>query len=591
MSSFHPHLRRLVLGLALAAPLFAAAPAGAATCGYDAAGQTVSIALSAEDAALGRSGDELVLLGGVDCGDATIANTTKVAVTGTPADEVFRVSYLTGPLPGIDVVVDLGADVVQDALLIQMTPGRDYVTAGAGAVNVTPRDLDPDVFFVDEHLLIESDDGDDVLSGQGGAGTGAPLATSAGWTAGPGNDKVTGGNADDLVVPGLGDDALDGAAGTNGVSYLDAPAGVFVDFNGGTVTGGSGTDTIANFQSANGSQFADQLVGAAGNDGLAGYGGDDHINGRWGDDELVGGPGNDTMQGGVGFDRVVYTSAPAGVNVDLAVGVASGGAGSDAFNGAEEVIGSPFADQLVGTSGPNRLYGLGGPDMLTGRGGDDALLGGDDVDGVSYVNAPAGVVVDLTAGTATGGDGNDGLSGVENVFGSVFNDRLYGDAQRNLLSGLAGIDRLAGFAGDDTLVGWAGADSIVGGDGADLLTPGAGNDQLLGGPGRDRVLYGGAPNAVHVSLLTGVAFTGADGKDTLNSVEDVLGSPFADHIIGNGVPNALDGAGGHDWLFGRAGADALLGGLGNDRLDGGLGFDACAQQAGFNPIGWPKNCP
>ena len=591
MSTSHSHLRRLALGLALAAPLFAAAPAGAATCGYDAASQTVSIGLSAEDAALGRSGDELVLLGGLDCGDATIANTTKVVVAGTAADEVFRVSYFTGPLPGIDVVVDLGADVVQDALLIQMTPGRDYVTAGAGAVNVTPRDLDPDVFFVDEHLLIESDDGDDVLSGQGGAGTGAPLATSAGWTAGPGNDKVTGGNADDLVVPGLGDDALDGAGGTNGVSYLDAPAGVFVDFNTGTVTGGSGTDTIVNFQSANGSEFADQLVGAAGNDGLAGYGGDDHINGRWGDDELIGGLGNDTMQGGVGFDRVVYTSAPAGVTVDLALGTATGGAGSDTFNLVEEALGSPFADQLSGTSGSNRLYGLGGPDLLTGRGGDDALIGGDDVDGVSYVAAPAGVVVDLVAGKATGGDGNDGLSEVENVFGSAFNDRLYGDAQRNLLSGLAGIDRLYGAAGDDTLVGWAAGDLLAGGDGADVLTPGQGNDLVNGGAGRDRVLYGATPNAVHVSLMTGVAFTGADGKDTLSFVEDVLGSQFNDHILGNGVPNTIDGAGGHDWLYGRGSGDVLLGGAGNDRLDGGLGFDVCTQQAGFTPIGWPKSCP
>lgn len=591
MSTSHSHLRRLALGLAIAAPLFAAAPAGAATCGYDAASQTVSIGLSAEDAALGRSGDELVLLGGLDCGDATIANTTKVAVTGTAADEVFRVSYLTGPLPGIDVVVDLGADVVQDSLLIQMTPGRDYVTAGAGAVNVTPRDLDPDVFFVDEHLLVESDDGDDVLSGQGGVGTGAPLATSAGWTAGPGNDKVTGGNADDLIVPGLGDDALDGAGGTNGVSYLDAPAGVFVDFNSGTVTGGSGTDTIANFQSANGSQFADQLVGAAGNDGLAGYGGDDQINGRWGDDELVGGADNDTMQGGVGFDRVVYTSAPAGVAVDLVLGTATGGAGTDTFNGVEEALGSPFADQLSGTSGPNRLYGLGGPDLLTGRGGDDALIGGDDVDGASYVAAPAGVVVDLVAGTATGGDGKDGLSEIENVFGSAFNDRLYGDAQRNLLSGLAGIDRLYGLAGDDTLVGWAAGDLLAGGDGADVLTPGQGNDLVNGGAGRDRVLYGATPNAVHVSLMTGVAFTGADGKDTLSLVEDVLGSPFNDHILGNGVPNAIDGAGGHDWLYGRGSSDLLLGGPGNDRLDGGLGLDTCAQQGGFSPIGWPKSCP
>ena len=52
----------------------------------------------------------------------------------------------------------------------------------------------------------------------------------------------------------------------------------------------------------------------------------------------------------------------------------------------------------------------------------------------------------MDVGTATGsGHGSgDVLSNIENVFGSLFNDDLFGDANDNVLEGFSGIDELFG---------------------------------------------------------------------------------------------------------------------------------------------------
>jgi hypothetical protein len=57
-----------------------------------------------------------------------------------------------------------------------------------------------------------------------------------------------------------------------------------------------------------------------------------------------------------------------------------------------------------------------------------------------------GVHVDLGIGTADG-DGDDTLSGIEDVVGSPFADTIRGDAEPNQLFGGGGIDELLGGGG------------------------------------------------------------------------------------------------------------------------------------------------
>ena len=109
----------------------------------------------------------------------------------------------------------------------------------------------------------------------------------------------------------------------------------------------------------------------------------------------------------------------------------------------------------------------------------------------------------------------------------------------------------------DTLRGSIGGDTLSGGKGDDLLIDKGGDDILNGGDGSDTLSYAPASAGVTVSLLNaGVAQdTIGAGVDTLISIENLIGTAFADSLTGDAGANRLDGG---------AGADTLTGGLGDD---------------------------
>jgi len=152
-----------------------------------------------------------------------------------------------------------------------------------------------------------------------------------------------------------------------------------------------------------------------------------------------------------------------------------------------------------------------------------------------------------TGGSSSGADGIDTLLSIENVTGGAFNDTLTGNGSANVLSGL---------------------------DGNDLLNGGAGADTIDGGNGTDTASYANAASAVTVTLTaTGGSSSGADGTDTLVSIENVVGSASNDTLTGNGFANVLDGGAGVDTIQGGGGDDVLIGGDGADNLDGGIGVN------------------
>ncbi|PTM97179.1 calcium-binding protein [Mycoplana dimorpha] len=128
----------------------------------------------------------------------------------------------------------------------------------------------------------------------------------------------------------------------------------------------------------------------------------------------------------------------------------------------------PLAGQS--TSGNETMKGLGGNDVLLGSAGADVLDGGSGTDRASYDKSPAGVQINLKAGTASGGHAQgDKLIGIEDVTGSKYNDVLIGDDGKNVLKGGYGADKLDGGAGNDTLHGGPGKDLLTGGAGADTF--------------------------------------------------------------------------------------------------------------------------
>lgn len=230
--------------------------------------------------------------------------------------------------------------------------------------------------------------------------------------------------------------------------------------------------------------------------------------------------GADTFDGGIGTNSISYAAATAGVVVDLANSANNGGAAlGDVLANFQIITGSTYDDVLSGSGGAEVINALSGNDVLQGRGAGDTLNGGDGLDWLSYADSAVGVTVDLGTGTATGGNAaGDSFTGIERVLGSAQSDTLTGSAE------------------GDTLRGGGAGDSIVGGD------------------GRDWADYRGAGGAVQIDLNAGTA-AGAAGNDTLATIENLIGTGFADDLTGNSDANVLRGGLGADRLFGMAGAD------------------------------------
>ncbi|EJN01629.1 M10 family metallopeptidase C-terminal domain-containing protein [Phyllobacterium sp. YR531] len=116
-------------------------------------------------------------------------------------------------------------------------------------------------------------------------------------------------------------------------------------------------------------------------------------------------------------------------------------------------------------------------------------------------------------------------------------------------------------------VGSAFEDIIIGNTGNNKLTGGAAADYIDGGTGNDTADYSTSASAVTIDLKTGVTLGGDAQGDTLKSIENLIGSAFADRLTGDTAVNRLFGGGGNDTLVGGGGADYFDGGDGLDTAD------------------------
>ena len=411
-----------------------------------------------------------------------------------------------------------------------------------------------------------------------------------------------------------------GMGGVDTVDYSAATSAIFIDFLNNTVASG---DILAQ-----GDTFdqMENIIGGSGADFIRGNSAINYFIGGIGDDLLEGRGGADTLDGGTGSDTASYESSLQGVFVNLNLTgsqsstfynstILNGDANGDMLISIENILGSSFADYLMGNSGVNVINGGNGNDTIIGGAGADILTGGAGVDTVSYENATGAVTVRLSWTTAQGNFNDasgDVLSGFENLTGSNFNDRLFGDSNSNILTGGLGndmleggagadilyggdgagdtasyadsmqavqvnlnlqgvaqvsggfangdilydIENLAGSNGNDTLVGNQNNNQLTGGLGNDVLEGGMGADHLVGSLGIDTAVYTNSQEAVNVSLIAGAVNTGGDAAgDTFSQVENLIGSTYNDILIGDALNNVFEGGVGADQIDGNVGVD------------------------------------
>jgi Ca2+-binding RTX toxin-like protein len=571
-----------------------------ATCAPPAcAGATATI--------VGTAGNDVI--NGTDGADVVAAGAGNDTIDGLGGDDV-----ICGD-DGSDVLAGgAGRDVIYGGT------GHDELAGGDGNDELTGGPDTDELAGGAGNDHVDGGDGDDMITGQDGDDV---------LTGAADDDTVAGNDGTDVIAGGPGDDRLEGDAGLDTADYVFASAAVAASLSTGSAIG-DGNDVLRGFERVVGSSFDDillgdegnnELDGGAGNDSLWGSDGNDVIDGSLGDDVVFGGDGDDVLVGargdnlieaGAGIDTASYAGSESPVTADLTGRLATGD-GIDMLGDVEGLVGSRFDDTLTGDGGNNAIDGGAGSDTVSGRAGDDVLVGsvGDDTigggegfDTADFSASPAAVTVDLASGTAAG-EGTDVVQSVEDVAGSIFDDRLTGNSGANSIDGGMGDDVVAGLSGDDALTGGQGIDTVtyansVTGVAASLTTgtaSGAGDDQLVGfenlvgspfddvlggdagandlqgGPGVDTVTFAASPRPVSADLTAGLA--GGSGADRLSGFEDVVGSPFDDLLTGDAGPNSIQGGAGNDTVAGHGG---------NDVLDGGAGVDTASFAAATRAV-------
>jgi Ca2+-binding RTX toxin-like protein len=355
------------------------------------------------------------------------------------------------------------------------------------------------------------------------------------------------------------------------------------------------TDTIVGV-TADGNWRANTLDGTVSSDTLNGRGGDDLIDGRgdgmfWAPVEI-----RTALVGGVDPDavEVVVYGMPAGATLSAGRdnGDGSWTLAADELDGL--TISSPdnaaFTLKVVATatdgSGLSASEGIAVSfvmaegDLLVGGSGSDQIWGGQDDDVIYGGSGPGGVrppdgyvPVHANDDVIDAGDGNDKVwagSGHDQAHGGNGDDTVYGGSGNDIVWGDAGNDTLFGGRDNDIVLGGAGDDIVNGGSGDDLLVAEVGNDTFVGGTGYDVLSFEMVEGKLDLDMskktaLVRDAHTGeVIAKNSVASVEAVVGTDNDDRFRGSSGDNTFEGGDGNDWFRGLSGADRFTGGAGAD---------------------------
>ena len=286
------------------------------------------------------------------------------------------------------------------------------------------------------------------------------------------DDMITGDANNNVIEGGEGGDTMTGGGSMDGdtLSYVGSDAGVrvtlldeavsgnWIDASRGHASGDSATDQ--SFWHILGSMYDDDLVGNSRANSLMGGDGDDELTGMGGSDLIEGGAGADVMDGGdesnVGdmFDWLSYASSDAGVTINLARQLATGGhaTGDEIVTAEEDHDGDPETDEIDvstfesvrGSAHDDNLTGDHRTNFLEGGAGADDLDGGGGFDVASFGRAKMGVTVDLGASKGTGGEAEgDTYSNIEEFLGSAHADTFIAGRGYDYVNGGAGSDTIS----------------------------------------------------------------------------------------------------------------------------------------------------
>ncbi|MEH6829476.1 MAG: calcium-binding protein [Sulfitobacter sp.] len=574
-----------------------------------------------------------VIFGGAGADTITTGNGTNVVVgdhgllnVGTGAGNLGSIPLELLTLRTNNVDVGSG-DTITTGL------GEDIVLGGAGGDTINTAGANgnsvADVILGDHGIItwLNTDDGSTDLARRI-ISTNVTTGGDDTITSGAGNDLIMGGTGADRILSGAGNDLVLGDHGKL-AGDIDETA---LPLHTGTLP----FDVTSIWTGASHGGAADWIDGGAGDDLILGQQGGDVIFGRGGDDDLIGGhnvdpgqigelaeDGDDAIDGGSGDDVIlgdngrIYRS---GTLLDARMQTLSGGqlygtTGADdgaALNDGQRqnnVDGTVQRDIIIFDHSDTEDAREYGNDYIAGGSGDDVIfgqLGLDTIQGDGSIDLNANGLADnglADTDQVAVGAARDAVSGLLSVSASI--DDFDGE-------GADGDDYIEGNGGEDVIFGNLGQDDIIGGssslypglngdesarpDGSDLLFGGSGTaiarndlgDQGIDGHARDAdVIVGDNGNIVRIVGTDGIssgAYLGYNydiygGEKIIVRAVDLLdytegGVDFDPAALNdNGAGDEIHGEAGDDSIYGMTGSDVIYGDGQNDDIIGGWGHE------------------
>ena len=515
---------------------------------------TLDTALGGADAITVGAGDNVVL-GGVGSDIITTGDGNNLVV-GDNGQVVYAMPGVLGTVTASDPagVVYLADDQ------ITVGGGDNFLIGGAGSDTITAGDGNNVVIGDDALLTFASNPlaltlADPLAFGAGivpdafGSITFTGGVLIAAQTINPslgGNDAITVGQGNNLLIGGAGKDAIIAGDGVN------------------MVIGDDGQVTYST---------VGVLLGITTSDPASGD--DDTITVGLGGDFILGGVGSDTITAGIGNNVVIGDDGSLAFSggylsvaktLDPSYGgddVISADANSDGLSGANILIGGAGGDTIQALDGGNVVIGDNGevdfasPGVLAtvttsdpGFGGDDQITVGQ---GANFILAGVG------NDTVETGDGNDVVFGDDAVL--IFSPLDVLAAPDNGLIFAAGIgagpDGPVEFIGG-VLTSAVSTDLSAGGD--DAIYTGYGHDLVVGGAGSDTI---SSPAGVDIAI-------GDNGQVLFNAQGVIQSIAAIDPLDGGGDTITLGDDG--NYVAGGMGDDQISTGIGNDVILGDDGL-------------------
>ena len=368
---------------------------------------------------------------------------------------------------------------------------------------------------------------------------------------------------------GIGYGNIDAGGGNDTLSFdlYDNGTSSGVTYTLGAAFDPLGNNNGYNFEKLVGTKRADTLTGSSNNDIIDGNGGNDSLYGGKGDDTIIidSEPFN-IIDGGSDYDTISLEGATADATLDFTTGkiinieYASGSSYDDTFY-LEVASANLDATSTIG---------------INGRAGHDI---------VSYEKSTSanGLSVDL----GTGPDSTFRFENIEELRLTTKGDTIFipidgltSVAQSGLIvDALDGTD-IVSFANTDkgqliklfeVAQFFRNTEGVEGSKYDDIFEVQEGvSSSIFGGNGNDLISFRAFQTGIEVTASANINFNGA--TYTLNSVEGILGTDYADKITASVTGSRIFGGAGSDILTGGTGSDYIAAGTGtDDQVDGGGG--------------------